>query len=234
MPARKLWLPLAVTQFIDSHVRNVRDYYAESQLNSNTNKLGSEIQVELRLGKNEEAIRDFYFFLNKGIHYAYLKRIFEDMHRYNAKKVSSVSDASTAKKSIGRNTYTAARQDNVYDHTINAAKRVYELTGNGISTRNDAALLVLLHDIGKIKDLMKDLNIPLNISHEARSAQYAAQVVTRPEDQKMLAYIQDWLGNVDLDRKYKTHTCGAILEKVDVRDRIENQKKVEAKERTGP
>lgn len=231
MPARKLWLPLAATQFIDGHVRYARDYIAEMKLNSDANKLGPEILVELRLGDNKEAIEDFYFFLNKGIHHEYLKRIFEDMHRYKAKTIPSVTDASTAKKTIGKNSYTAARQDNVYDHTIKAAKKVYALKGNQISTKNDAALLVLLHDIGKIKDLMSDLGIALNRGHDARSAEYATKVVTRPEDKKKLEYIHDWLAHIDLERKYKRNTLGLILKKVDVADRVDNQKKVEEKER---
>jgi len=229
MPMRKFWLPLAATQFIDKHVRTTRDLLAEVELNSDLDK--AEIEVELRLGENKEFIEDFYYFLNKGIYYLYLKRIFEDMHLYNAKGTPSVADARTAKKSIGRNTYTAARQDNVYDHTIRAAKRVYELSGYDISIKNDAALLVLLHDMGKLKNLMKDVGISLNKSHEARSAEYASLVVTRPEDKKKLAYIHDWLAHIDLDRKYKVNTLGRILEKVDAEDRKENQKRVEAKEK---
>lgn len=231
MPARKLWLPLAATQFIDNHVIWARDYQAETAFNASSCKFGPEKLIELRLGKNEQAIEDFYFFLNKGIRVEYLKRIFEDLHRYDAKNVPSVTDGSTAKKSIGRNSYTAAKQDNIYDHTISTAKKVYALKGNHLSVRNDAALLVLLHDMGKIKNLMRDLKIPLSQSHDARSAKYASLVITEKEDKKKLEYIHDWLANIDLDRKYKSNTCGRILEQVDYADRKENQERVENKSR---
>jgi hypothetical protein len=121
----------------------------------------------------------------------------------------------------GNNQYTVSGNMSLYEHIVSSGKSVFELNGYSESQLIDAALLVLLHDMGKLTDYLRKSSDAFEVSgkHEYDSSIYAALVMTDTEDANTLAIYRDCLENKDPEkRKFQSYQA-KILQKIDFENR---------------
>ena len=176
-------------------------------------------------GEDGIFLKDLLFFAHKGLKVKYLKMIFEDLRDGKARHIPSVRGLSVS-SFANPNEYDAAARISLYDHIVSAAKAVYTLEGNFTDAeRNEAALLVLMHDFGKMYEYLASSrrSIVVDPSHEITSAHYCRAIMTDHADRFVLEVFEDILKNKERFRKYKNSPTARILKAVDFHDRIRNR-----------
>ncbi len=215
MATRRMWLPLSAIQFIEKRIYGTRPQTEEHvPENKEMNVL---VKLALDPVEDKQLVEDFLFFASKGIKLKYLKSIFEDFKQGEAMSVSSVPGFD--KETYGKNRYAVAADISVYEHTVSAAKRVFDLEGYSKTELANAALLVLIHDFGKLSSFLKTKGILIHRQHEHTSAYYAEAIITDAEDKKLLDVFVDILRNPESQRRFKGGVMAKILKKVDFEDR---------------
>jgi hypothetical protein len=219
MATRRMWLPLSAIQFIEKRIYGTRTKDVECvPENKEVNVLE---KLELHPVEDKQLVEDFLFFASKGIKLKYLKSIFEDFKQGEAMSVSSVSGFD--KETYGKNRYAVAADISVYAHTISTAKRVFDLEGYSKTELANAALLVLIHDFGKLSSFLKTKGIVIHRQHEYTSALYAEAIISDAEDRNLLDVFVDILRNPESQRRFKGGIMAKILKKVDFEDRAGTQ-----------
>ena len=220
----KLWGNLAIMQFIDSNIADERNIPKEEDVGTHEN------WGEVAFRPGSFFFNDMMFFVRKGVKFKYVHRIFIDLKKAGATELPATDTEGKMKGAYGANQYSASASISLYDHIVNTAKAVYELKGEySRSQQNNAALLVLFHDMGKISKYLRENNKAMAVSsdHDKDSAKYAALVMTDEGDAELLELFEDCLKNKSLEnRKYgKTSPC-QMLQAVDYADRVKTENKV--------
>lgn len=225
MAIRKFWLNMSIMNFIDGFIFSDRESKRTLYSVSKRDKI-----LSVNLSSQDKEFIDLIFFYKKGIKTKYLIQIFEDFKKFNASTISALGTTYSGKNTNTDNTYSASGQIDVYTHTINCAKRIYEINGVDKETLNKSALFVLIHDIGKISELLKHYSIA-QTNHRIASSYYAKLLLVDEEDRGYLEYLRDWLEKEPSKRKFQENPYGYLLESVDTFDRVLNQNKVTKEKR---
>jgi len=215
----KFWGKLAIKQFIESNIAQHRIRKLPT--------MDEKPKVIFHCEFNEDEIfyKDLTFFWKKGLKAKYLYRIFNDLKKSNSVELPATDTQNKMPSSFGRNQYTVSGKISLYDHIVSASKSVFDLKGYKESQLRDAALLVLLHDMGKLKDYLKKSSDEFGVSkdHEYDSSIYAALVISDAEDANTLAIYRDCLENKNpKNRKFQSYHA-KILKEID----FDNRRKLE-------
>lgn len=219
VPTRKFWLPLAAAQFVEKEILERRQRAIKSTIPSvnMTRDFG-----KIPFVKDEVFFEDLMFFAVKGIKMKYLIQIFTDLKYSGAIDQPAVSDKTIkAGKEYGENQYSLAAQVKLYEHVVTCAKEVYGLQGYTDSQKNDGALLVLMHDMGKVSNYLRKQGYHVSGTHSEVSGEYVKQIITDEEDRVLKEMCFEYLAKPVSLRDYSEdmNYPGRICTAVDVANR---------------
>jgi hypothetical protein len=214
VPNRKFWLPLAAAQFVEKEILEKRQRAVRSAIPS-VNMTRDYGQIPF--SRDEVFFEDLMYFAVKGIKMKYLIQIFTDLKYSNSISQPAISDKTIkAGKEYGTNQYSLAAQVRLYDHVISCAKEVYGLRGYTDSQKNDGALLVLMHDMGKVSNYLRQQGYHVSGTHSEISGEYAKQIVSDEEDKVLKEMCFEYLAkpvalrNYSEDMNYPGRICTAV------------------------
>ena len=225
--AVRLWGNLSIRQHIDSNISEER-MQPESQ---DEETLGNWEKCDF--DEEEVYFQDMMFFVVKGLKFKYVYRIFKDLKLSGAISLPATDTEGKMKGAYGKNQYSASGEISLYEHIVETSKSVFLVKGGYTPSQlKDAALLTLLHDMGKLTDYLRKSSRSFVVSgnHDEDSSMYAALVMTDLADLGLLEIFQDCLVQKNPERrKFSSESCD-IFKKVDYESRIETGKSVFKKE----
>ncbi|MCK9550941.1 HD domain-containing protein [Aquamicrobium sp.] len=174
------WMHCSCNDVLEKVINEKRREACQNKIKS-----GKQINIKLMFEEISSYGEDFNFFLQKGINGFLLAQIFNDFVQADFIDTSAVSGVNLGKKKEIKNDFDKAGNIDLYTHTINVAKKAFDIKDNiTMDDRRKLAIIALLHDAGKSAELIKMYNIPLieknneyNKAHEAYSVAYAYKVL---------------------------------------------------------